>query len=120
MPTAAEITQLQQTLAQLSTALAAVPNFGPNVLTSATIAPERLALADKAAEVAAAAPTVMRRSYDAARLPSWPPTASAPPCAPPWPRPTKSWPTPSTYSARIYFSTSATSTKTWKKTRAKP
>lgn len=47
-----------------------MPHFGPDVLTSATITPERLALADKAAEVAAAAPTVMRRSFDPARLPA--------------------------------------------------
>lgn len=68
-PTAAEVAQLQQALGQLDAALAAVPNFGPDVLTSATIAPERLALADKAAEVAAA-PVIMRRTFDAPRLPA--------------------------------------------------
>ncbi len=70
LPTAAEVAQLQQALGQLEAALAAVPNFGPDVLTSASLSPERLPLADKAAEVAAAAPAVMRRSHDAARLPA--------------------------------------------------
>ena len=70
LPTAAEVAQAQQALAQLDTALGAVPNFGPDVLTSATLTPERLGLADKAAEVAAAAPDIMRRSFDAARLPA--------------------------------------------------
>jgi len=70
LPTAAEVAQLQQALAQLDAALAAVPSVGPDVLTTATLTPERLPLADKAAAVAAAAPTVMRRTFDAARLPA--------------------------------------------------
>ena len=69
-PTAADVAPMQQALTQLDAALAAVPNFGPDVLTSATIAPERLALADKAIEVAAAAPIIMRRTFDAPRLPA--------------------------------------------------
>lgn len=69
-PGSDELQQARQAAAQLEQALAFVPNFGPDVLTSATITPERLALADKAAEVAAAAPTIMRRSLDPARLPA--------------------------------------------------
>lgn len=63
--------------AQLDKALAFVPNLGPDMLTTATLTPERLGLADKAAEVAAAAPDVMRRTFDPSALPpSWPTTAS--------------------------------------------
>lgn len=65
---AADLQHAQQAAAQLETALAFVPNFGPDVLSTATITPERLPLADKAAQVAAAAPDLMRRSFQPERL----------------------------------------------------
>lgn len=65
---AADLQHAQQAAAQLEAALAFVPNLGPDVLTTATISPERLPLADKAAQVAAAAPDVMRRSFQPERL----------------------------------------------------
>lgn len=64
----ADLQTAHEAAAQLDKALAFVPNLGPDVLTSATISPERLGLADKAAEVAAAAPEVMRRAFDPQRL----------------------------------------------------
>jgi hypothetical protein len=70
-PTAVDataMTKAQQASTALKKALDFVPNLGPDLLTSATIAPERLALADKAVEVAAAAPNVMRRGFDPDRL----------------------------------------------------
>ncbi|MGI4760777.1 MAG: hypothetical protein ACRYF0_08730 [Janthinobacterium lividum] len=64
----ADLKTAHEAAAQLDKALAFVPNLGPDVLTSATLSPERLGLADKAAEVAAAAPDVMRRTFDPQRL----------------------------------------------------
>ena len=64
----ADLHTAQAAATALETALAFVPNLGPDVLTSATITPERLGLADKAAQVAAAAPEVMRRSFQPQRL----------------------------------------------------
>ena len=55
---AAAMQKAQKASADFKKALDFVPNMGPDLLTSATIAPERLALADKAVEVAAVAPEV--------------------------------------------------------------
>lgn len=52
----------------LHAALAFVPQQPENLLTTATISPERLPLADLALQAADQAPNLMRRSLDAARL----------------------------------------------------
>lgn len=65
---AAAMQKAQKASTDFRKALDFVPNLGPDLLTSATIAPERLALADKAVEVATAAPDVLRRSLDPQRL----------------------------------------------------
>ncbi|WP_210516211.1 hypothetical protein [Hymenobacter terricola] len=65
---AASLQKAQKATADFKKSLDFVPNLGPDVLTSATITPERLPLADKALEVALAAPDVMRRAFDPQRL----------------------------------------------------
>ena len=65
---AAAMQKAQKASADFKKALDFIPNMSPDLLTSATIAPERLALADKAVEAAAAAPDVMRRAFTPQRL----------------------------------------------------
>ena len=65
---AAAMQKAQKASADFKKALDFVPNMGPDLITSATITPVRLALADKAVEVAAAAPEVLRKSLDPQRL----------------------------------------------------
>ncbi|WP_201981703.1 hypothetical protein [Hymenobacter rubidus] len=65
---AAALQKAQKASADLAESLHFIPNLEPDVLTSATIIPERLPLADKAIEVALAAPDVMRRAFDPQRL----------------------------------------------------
>lgn len=65
---AAALQKAQKASADLTKSLDFIPNLGPDVLTSATITPERLPLADKAIEVALAAPDTMRRTFDPQRL----------------------------------------------------
>jgi len=65
---ATSLQKAQKATADFKKSLDFIPNLGPDVLTSATITPERLPLADKALEVALAAPDVMRRTFDPQRL----------------------------------------------------
>ena len=65
---AATIQQAQKASADVKKMFGFLPNVSPDLLTSATITPERLPLADKALEVALAAPDVMRRNFDPQRL----------------------------------------------------
>jgi hypothetical protein len=60
--------QAETAIHTLESALSAVPDLGPDVLSKATITPERLPLADLALQAANLAPDVMRRSFDPARL----------------------------------------------------
>lgn len=66
--TAADFTAAHTAVAALRAKLAFVPQQPSTLLTSATISPERLPLADLAVKAAKQAPDLMRRSIDTARL----------------------------------------------------
>ncbi len=65
---AAALAQASKATADLKKALAFVPNLSTDVKSTASISPERLGLADKAIEVAAAAPEILRKALDPQRL----------------------------------------------------
>ena len=65
---ATTIQKAQKASADVKKMLDFLPDVSPDLLTSASITPERLPLADKALEVALAAPDVMRRNFDPQRL----------------------------------------------------
>lgn len=67
-PAAADFTAAHAAVEALRAKLAFVPQLPSTLLTSATISPERLPLADLAVKAAEQAPDVMRRSIDAPRL----------------------------------------------------
>ena len=64
----ADFTAARTAVQGLHAKLAFVPQQPENLLTSASISPERLPLADLALQAADQAPDLMRRSLDAARL----------------------------------------------------
>ena len=65
---AASLQKAQKASTDFKIALDFIPHITPDVLTSATITESRLPLADKALEVALAAPDVMRKSFDPQNL----------------------------------------------------
>lgn len=66
--TTADGQQVKTAITALKTALGFVPNLGPDVLTTASLSPERLPLADLAVQAAAEAPDMMRKSFNPATL----------------------------------------------------
>ena len=65
---AADLTAAATALGALKTKLGFIPKFGPDVITTATISPERLPMADLAVKVATTGADAMRKSCDPTAL----------------------------------------------------